>query len=328
MGRWLLVLVYVCSGQLLLAGDKIQSSFEGPVELEVWKHWQSAWNVERIEIQKPVFELKRGFEEPKDGSVNGPAFVQLLYRGAKASGLEVKFWGKAFVRGGQYDNRVEAIPEVKALSQEGADGSVFRFLAPGFLDEPGQRIVLAIHFEISDRGKSLFNYGVLPMVVRGKHNYFWKNQIDPFLAHGGHGQIQVANSASGETGLDTWNGQLFRPVVDYIDFNELAAGSEIGMHRHERNQELWLIQKGSVVVSHGMAKRAGADYPVQKKVDSSGAHSATNAFLASGGWIETRELGPGEFAAIVPDPKDDQSFCFHGLLALSDTEMVTMGAKN
>ncbi len=323
-----LVVAFLWSAHPCFAGDKIQSSFEGPVDLEVWKHWQTAWNVERIEIQKPLFELKRGFEEVKDGTTKGPAFLQLLYRGAKSTGLEVKFWGTAFVRGGQYDNRVEAIPEVKATSRETSDGSLFRFAAPSFLDEAGQRIVLSIHFEILDRGKSLFQYGVIPMYVRGSQNYFWKNQIDPFLAHGGHGHIEVANSSSGENGLDKWNGQLFRPTLDYVDYNFLKAGSEIGMHRHSANQELWLILSGTAVVSHGMAKRAGADYSVHKKVDSAGAEAPTNAFLASGGWVETRELGPGEFAAIVPNPKDDQSFCFHGLLALSDTFMYTMGTKN
>jgi hypothetical protein len=328
MGLCRLGLLFLWSAQAVFAGDKIQSYFEGPVDLEVWRHWQSAWNVERIEIQKPSFELIRGFEEAKNGSARGPAFCQLLYRGVKASGLEVRFWGFAFVRGGKYDNHLEAIPEIRATSQETKEGSVFRFAAPGFLDDPGERIVQSIHFEVLSRGKSLFNYGVLPMYVRGSQNYLWKNPIDSFLAHGGHGQIEVANASSGESGFDKWNGQLFNPTLGFVDYNNLKAGAEIGMHRHLQNQELWLVQSGSVVVSHGMAKRAGHDYSALKKVDSAGAQATTDAFPAGGGWLETRELGPGEFAAILPDPKDGQNFCYHGLLAFSDAQVFTMGTKN
>lgn len=304
----------------------VQSEFRGPVNLLVWRHWQPSWNVEVAPDSRTEFVLTRGLE-PRKSYPSVPK-IRLQFRKLKEEGLELVLTGKAFVRTGEYDTSVQPTRRLTARSTVSEDASIFELEAEDYLDASGKRIVSEIEFEIRRGNDVVYHYRVLPMYVRGAKNHYWNHRIDSFLAHAGSGGIAVANGSSGETGLDRWNGVLVQPQISFMDRNRLSEGAVIGLHRHQRNQEMWIVESGSVEVSNGMASRVSGYYQVGRQVDGKGTISEVPEFKASGGWLETRHLEPGEYAVIVPDPQQEDLVCFHGLRALSRASTFTLGTKN
>lgn len=274
----------------------------------------------------PDFVLTRYSETTPEGK--SATFLELVLHKFHENGLKARFFGSAYVREGAYGTKQLAIPSVETSGTKEGDKVKFQVPAPGFLDEPGVRIVSAIEFEVMRGAEQAYSYRLLPMYVRGSRNQYWNNNIDPVLAHSGSGRIEVANGSSAETGLDYWDGVLVRPTLNFIDRNSLSKGAQIGLHRHESNQEMWLVESGEVEVTNGIATRSSADYKARRPWDSSGEIREVSQFNASGGWIETRRLVAGEYSVIVPNSKAPNTVCFHGLKALSESNTFTMGTKN
>lgn len=315
------------SSSLFAANYQLQSRFTGPVRLKVWKHWQASWNVDLDLSASPEFILSRGFLEKDDGTKTPVIRLEMLM--LDEGGLRVRFTGEAFHRAGEYETRRGPIASVEATGIVQPMSTVFEVEAPEFVDESGKRIVTEIQFELLRGDQRLYHYRLLPMYVRGAVNHYWENQIDPYSAHAGSGKNSVANGSSGETGLDIWDGQLVKPTLEFIDRNTLSAGSRIGLHRHERNQEMWLIEKGQAWIYNGVASRTSENYQAPRIQNSKAELAEVAQFDAGGGWIEQRLLSEGEYSVIVPTPNDAMKVCFHGLRAAAEeTKTFTMGTKN
>lgn len=307
------------------ATDLVQSEFRGPVDLRVWKHMQDSWNVEEVPGSSPEFILRRGKEVGQKKTVG---FLELQYTAVAEAGLRVRFSGTAYKRFGPRGTKLEAVSVLEASSFVVGGASVFRIEAPEYVDEPGTRIVTEIEFEILRGSDCIYHYSVLPMYVRGSQNQYWQEVIDPYRAHAGKGVIEVASTSSSETNLDYWNGQRVQPSLSSIELFTVGRGSMIGLHRHVSNQEMWLINEGQFMVSHGMAKRVSDIQQVVRKWDSTGKIQSVDEFSAKSLYIEQRKLSSKEYVVIVPDPKETSSFCLHGLVALSEGSFFSMGTKN
>ncbi len=309
---------------LAFGAIEVQNIFEGPVKFAVWQHWQPSWNVEREPLD-PKFRLEIGRADTK-------GFVRLAFRKHLSTDLTASFWGESWERTGEYEDESKTITEQKVAGTRIGDGWEFLLSDDeAFLDVSGKRIVTKINFRISDAsGNPIYEYGIIPVYVRGSTNFHWSTAIDPYLAHVGRGKIGVANGTTSEnpSKMDHWNGVLVRPSLQFIDRNILDAGAKIGLHRHEANQEMWLVENGQVLVSHGMAPIIEYDQKVDRIWNSKGEKRTVTQHIAEGGWIEERTLRRGEYAIIVPNPAHRGNVCAHGLLAVTRSTTFTMGAKN
>ncbi len=302
---------------------EIQSRFVGPAKAKVWRHTQASWNVEDVTGSETLFELTRGLDD------GGAPFLKLVYRSAQP-GLSATFGSTTIERVGTWDMapRSPAEVTVSGISKNG----LTEFLVPNaaaFVDQESARFVQSIRFEVHQGSNRLFAETLIPMYVRGKGLTYWNNPIDAYGAHAGSGEISVATAAAAERGSwDTWEGRLVRPQLSYIERNTLSADSVIGLHRHEANQEVFLVDSGQATMTMGMIPVASGTYKVQRKWDGSGAVAETDEFYATGGWLETRTLKRGQLAVIVPDGARKDRVYVHGLRAITPVAFWTMGTKN
>ena len=303
---------------------ELQSEFSGPVNLNVWRHWQASWNVEEVDASSLAnhFVLSRGRE-------GGRPVVRLSFQGI---GDSARLDCRAIVRKDTW--RVEEennTPIFASRASGGLSDSSSSFIFSGAdacLDQLGQRIVTEIRFSVSDRNGATFSYGLRPMYVRGKNASYWDNPIDPYSAHAGTGLIRVATAMTAESGWDRWDGVLVRPTLNFVDRNMMSAGGRVGLHRHEANQELYFIESGRALMKMGMAPKASSNRSVLRRWSGSGGDQATEEFSAEGGWLETRSLEAGEIAVIVPNSENRDTVYFHGIDAQTDLIFWTMGSKN
>lgn len=299
----------------------IQSRFIGPTQIKVWRHWQQSWNVENT-TSAIQFELIRGLD------ASSVPYVLLRYKSQEA-GLRAVIRSKSFDRKSEWEVASVAHPERESLGQMTEGWAEFTFKDASFwVDQDGVRAVTDIDFEIYRGNERVYGYELQPMYARGRDLSYWNNKIDSYSAHGGSGVIQVSTTLNQGLGWDKWKGTQVRPVLDYIERNTTEAGAEIGLHRHEQNQEIWSVERGRYVVINGVAERNGGNYPVQRKWASSGTLQDTEEFQAQGGWMETRFLTPGQFSIIVPSSANPNSVYHHGIRSLSDGVFWTLGAKN
>lgn len=305
----------------LSASAEIQSEFRGPIQLKVWQHWQQSWNVEDVTGNNAQFVFTRGT------NTNTP-FAELRLRSVQG-GLQAKISCAAYVRTETW--KVEEKPG-RVLEVNGTkSGEWTTFTADNFsecTDKQGERIVTNIDLQVFSGTNKVFSYQLKPMYIRGAKSNYWNNPIDPHSAHAGSGQISVATAMTAENGWDKWNGNLVKPILNFVDRNTLSADSFIGLHRHEANQELYFVESGKMKMLAGVASRNGANYTVRRPWDSKGQLQDTPEFSANGGWIEERTLGPGEISVIVPTGADSNSVYFHGIKAVTEAVFWTMGSKN
>lgn len=313
-------------GLLAQSFSQVQSEFRGPVEGIVWKHWQASWNVE-VNRGQGQFRLTRG------RSSTGSPLVKLDYRGDLRYPKAI-LRGKRRVRSGVWEVGSQEIPAVSVSQQvTGGDSVSFVFSdgAKDFLDLPGEQTLLEINFAIFDGDVEVFQHSLTPMFIRGKNSAsYWTNEIDPVLAHNGEGSISVSTMLAAENTWEQMNGVLVQPNVSFVERNTLAAGSRIGLHRHEKNQEMYFIEEGRLMMSMGMAKKSSDIYEVTRTFDSLGNSFKTQEFEIAGGWVETREMNPGDFSVIVPNPIQSRygEVYFHGIDALENSVFWTAGSKN
>lgn len=301
-----------------------QNIFRGPIQLKVWKHWQASWNVEDVTGDNFAFELIRQ---------ESPASLVLNYRTTEPS-----------LRAEITCDRLQKVADWAMAPQTGSTQSAqmfqnsnhqfqtARFTNPrDCLDLGGQRIITNIRFRVvrTTNNQEIFAYAVNPMYVRGPQIYRVNNPIDPHSAHAGRGQISVGKQMTAEDGNDFWDGILVKLSLGFVDLNRMLAGGVIGLHRHERNQEAYLIQSGQGRMLVGVAQQVpGSNRREQRRWNSAGANQETDVFDANGGYIEQRDLGPGDIAVIVPNPNNSNTIYFHGIEALTDLTFSTMGTKN
>lgn len=295
-----------------------QSRFVGPVDLNVWRHWQPSWNVENV-TQGIRFELIRG----EDGLRR--AYVRLRYRDAKPT-LKARIGARVLERDGTWGVREKIVDLGPVDGVAGPEWTDFWFEgATDLIDQDDVRVVTQIGFGIYDDEREVYHYGLEPMFARGR---YWNNPIEGYSAHAGSGAISVETLFDAEKGWKVWNGQVVGPELGYIERNKLEKDAVIGLHRHERNQEVWQVESGLFVVHNGMAARSGPNASVERPWDSAGKMVRTDQFPARGGWIESRHLGPGELSIIVPNPNQSDNVQFHGIRAVTDGIFWTMGKKN
>lgn len=308
------------------ARAEIQGRFVGPVSLKIWKHWQASWNVENTTpAEGSLFELIRARDR------SGNAYVTLNFRQRRRGDapLRARLQCTAYVRNGDWSVEERTGRESFADGSPNGESMGFSFYGvDDCIDTSEERIVTRIRFEVLSGRRSVYAATLVPMYVRGKHNSYWKNPIDPYLVHGGEGSIQVAASMAGEMGWDLWDGILVKPSLGFVERSLLTAGSVLGLHRHERNQEVLSLESGSVELTLGMAARVGDSYRVQRKWDSTGKSMETEEFQAQGGWMETRTLHAGELGVIVPNPERQDMVYFHGLKVVENLVLWTMGSRN
>ncbi len=299
-----------------------QSLFKGPVQLKVWKHWQQSWNVENASSEY-LFELERGWEQ-------NSSYVKLKFKNTGAN-LKARISCESYIPEGPWAmKKVQSENfEVVQLNTD-ANFTHFQFKDIPCADEALKRIVTEIKFSIlAPDGSVLLDYKLLPMYVRGKDQSYWDNKILSYNAHAGTGDINVANGMNAENGNDTWGGVLVRPALNFVDRNVMMAGATIGLHRHEKNQEAYLIEAGKATMHVGMAARVeGSNRQVTRRWDLEGTSKETEEFDAQGGWIESRTMTPGQISVIVPNPQDQGTVYFHGIDADETTTFFTMGTKN
>lgn len=312
-----LALFFPCAS---LAG--VQSEFRGPVRLKVWQHWQQSWNVEDVTADNAQFFFERGTE-------NGVPYIQLRYRNSAGQDLKARIRCDGYVRTALWNVAEKTGNPYAIVGRRDGEWNIFRLAnAPECLDKAGDRIVTRVEMEVFSGARQVFAYQLKPMYVRGSKSHYWNNPIDPFSAHGGFGQVSVATAMSGESGWDKWNGVLVKPTLDFVDRNTMTAGSLVGLHRHQTNQELYFIEMGQMKMLAGVANRSGANYTALRLWDGSGRVQETTEFQAAGGWIEERILEAGEVSVIVPAGLQKDTIYFHGIQALTNATFWTMGAKN
>lgn len=311
------------------AADSVQSRFSGPVELKVWKHWQASWNVEEIKPERYTFDLFRGHTDA------GKPFFRVHFNSlVKVS--EARLECEAYVANDMWSMRKEKLQtQSKSLSEAILDTNVFVFEDSNCVDEAQKKIVTKISFQIfNEEGVVVYGYSVKPMYLRGRDQNYWDNEIPSYSAHAGSGTIFVANGIDEKRidnqRTDTWDGVSVNPTLNFLDRNRMKAGAKIGLHRHEANQELYLIEEGSAWMHMGLAPVVdGSLERVQRKFSlAEGDVQITDQFTAQGGWIESRLMTKGQISVIVPNPSNNNTVYFHGIDAVEDTVFFTMGTKN
>lgn len=302
---------------------KIQSRFVGPVNLKVWKHWQPSWNVED-DTSNFRFALYRSASGEK-GKVTLSLFNE------KESDVTGQLECEAYKRTEQWKVEKKLGKTLTATGTRAPHGELeFAFEgADDCIDVAGKNLTQKILVRVvNNKGKGIFEYSVMPMYVRGKNHTYWNNEIPPYTAHGGSGKISVATMLAGEAGWDTWNGTVVKPELLFADRNTMKAGAVIGMHRHEANQEAYVIESGQAEMIMGIAQKHGEIRKTQKVWDGDGNKQDTDEFSAAGGWKEIRYLEPGEMAIIVPNKEHKDTVYFHGIRAATDLVFWTMGSRN
>ena len=298
-----------------------QSSFTGPIQIKVWKHWQQSWNVENVTAENYQFTLVRGI---------GSSEVILKYRTTETS-LNASIKCEGYIKTDKWSMQVREGTN-QTTSSGIRDGQFIILKFPSnteCVDSEGLRIVTKISFQISrPSGQKIYDYSLVPMYVRGKDTYYWKNDISSYSAHAGTGQISVSNLFSGEKNIDLWNGILVKPILNFVDRNTMTTGSFIGLHRHENNQEAYFMESGEAKMIVGLVSRSTPDRRVHRKWEENGSAQETDEFSAEGGWVESRVLKPGEVSVIVPSANQPNAVYFHGIQAIQNSVFWTMGTKN
>ncbi len=300
-------------------GDVIQSSFEGPLNLEVWKHWQASWNVERRE-QAVDFQLARGWDS------EGSRFLELRYT-RPLHNATAEFSVKHLRRTGEWEVSEISLPAFTIVGLQDESSTLFRLQTDDATDFSGKHVVSEIHFRVLSDNSEIFSETVHPMFVRGKNQLHFENEIDPHSAHAGQGTVVVGGASISDRGIGEWQGRLVNPLLSFMDRNLLLAGSAVGLHRHVQNQEMFFVESGSAVVQNGVAQTDGDTYRVERKWNSAGDIKETDAVRGSGGWLETRTLKAGQATVIVPDPDSKSTIYFNGISAESDVVFWTMGTR-
>jgi hypothetical protein len=325
MGRFFCFLILLIA-QMGFGSSLIQNTFQGPVSLNLWQDWQSHWNIEEASNAQPDFTLTLGRSEPAAPGAIGKGFIELTVHRAHAEGRTASIWGEITRRASQFDIRSEPLTKIDmGTGTASQTGTVFRLETEDFLDQPGLRILTSIAFEVSEKGSPVLQYGVTPMYVRGNAIHVSAAKIDPVLLHNGSGEIEVALWAAPKEPSDSWEGRSIETAVCTALPVKLGANAKIGCHRHQTTNEMVVIQTGIVEMVHGSAVRSSANRRATHAWSST-VTKETDQFSASGGWIEKRALGPGDVAWIVPDPKDADRVCFHGLLALAPSQVLLLGS--
>lgn len=300
-----------------------QSRFVGPLELKVWKHWQPSWNVE-AETSPRGFSLIRSIDGER-GQVSLTLYDQ---RKTELKGI---LRCEALKRTDTWKVELKTGREFSTVNFQNPQGDA-QFIwdnSDDCVDVSEKNITQKLSVRVTDKqGKELFSYSVSPMYVRGKNQSYWNNPISSFSAHAGTGNISIATLLSGENGWDQWNGTLVKPILSFADRNTMKAGALVGLHRHEANQEIYLIESGQAEMVMGVAARVSDSYKTMRPWDEKGEKKETDEFAAQGGWKETRFLNPAEAAIIVPSPTDKNTVYFHGINARTDVVFWTMGSRN
>ncbi len=319
-------LIFLSLSPLAKAQNKIQSSFKGPVSLKVWEHWQQSWNVEEVSTSY-LFELQRGTQE------NGNAYTTLKLKSVM-NDLEARIQCESYVPRDMWSMQVQ---QSETLSQKAqsydAGNAYFHFDKAPCTDEVSKRIVRRISFKVFNNiGEEVFNFSLVPMYVRSKDQNYWNNPIPAYSAHAGTGDVMVSNwiSDGNDPQSDTWGDVRVKPVLNFVDLNFMKKDAKIGLHRHERNQEAYLIVEGKATMLMGLAPKVpGSEERVSRPWSlAQGDVRDVNQFSAYGGWIESRILNANELSVIVPRPDNNDTVYFHGINAEEDTRFFTMGTKN
>jgi len=152
------------------------------------------------------------------------------------------------------------------------------------------------------------------------------------MAHVGTGSFSIELLSSLDKSWDSYSGRKVVPKLSFIERNTISGDASVGTHRHEANQEMWFIEKGEIVVEHGIAGRNSSNYIVSRQWSSNGEKKDTTQFDASGGWIESRTLKAGDFTVIVPNSENKNEVTFNGFKSVwnVDDEVIfwTLGTKN
>ncbi|MEZ4749357.1 MAG: hypothetical protein R3B54_01650 [Bdellovibrionota bacterium] len=299
----------------------VQSTFTGPASLKVWQHWQQSWNVEDVTAGEWKFKLTRGMDGPTP-------FVSLEYKSSDKE-LKATVQCRYRERTDVWQNQIAEGKEKQVQSRSGGDVATFEFKNfADCVDQNEKRIVESIKFKIEKGDKTIYEYSLTPMYVRGKNQVYWDNPIAAYSAHAGSGKIRVATAMSAEAKWDKWQGILVKPVLEFVDRNTMEAEAFIGLHRHEAHQEAYFIESGEAVMLSGVSARSGENYKTLRQWDEKGATQETTQFDAEGGWVESRNLSSGEVSVVVPNPENKDAVYFHGIRAVKDTVFWTMGSKN
>ncbi|MGZ3708649.1 MAG: hypothetical protein ACXVBC_07050 [Bdellovibrionota bacterium] len=283
-----------------------------------------SWNVDEVRPVDYLFQVSRNVD------ANGAGDLKLIYRSQES--LQATIDCAGLERSGEWKVHVVQGAKLSATGVRENGKNTFHFAdTKSCFDENGKRVVREIHFKILQKDHVIFQTTVLPMYLRGTGRFYWGNHVDAYSAHGGSGSgVQVETAMAAERGdWDTWNGTLVKPTVSYFERNSIPAKTVIGLHRHEKNQDVFLMESGEAVVTMGMAEIAGTQHATERKwLGSPPENHATVEYSARGGWIERRPFLPGQIAVIVPDPKESKKVLFHGITAKSDTVFWTLGTKN
>jgi len=320
LGVWFLLFTAALTSQGV---EKVQSRFVGPNSLKVWQHWQNSWNVDSSEA-KYQYELVR----LTDGKSSTISFEHSQLKGEGLKGfLRCESW----VRKGDWDGEVK-LGQERMVKADGAGYKIsFRWPdAVECVDRSEKNLTRRLELRIEDAaGKKLFSESFVPMHVRGKNASYWNNRIPPYNAHAGKGEINVATQLQTDKEWDKWDGIQVSPVLNFVDRNTLKADAFIGLHRHEANQEVYLVESGEAEMAMGVAYPVGEPYTVERLFwEESGTKQNVQEFKAERGYTEFRVMSAGDLSVIVPDKTKNRVY-FHGLKAISP-ELVfwTMGTKN
>lgn len=296
------------------------------MELKVWQHWQQSWNVEDV-TQDHLFEFERGFDE------EAKPLSTLKFK-TELSNLEARIQCETYVPKDMWSMHTISSEVLSVKSQAiGLDRAFFEFENAPCTDEKAVRIVRKIHFKIiNDIGEEIYSYTLIPMYVRSKDQNYWNNPIPAYSAHAGSGDIAVSNwiSDGSDPQSDTWGDIRVSPTLNFVDLNFMKKDSKIGLHRHERNQEAYLILEGQATMLMGVAAKVlDSEEKVMRQWSLAPDDvKEVTQFTAQGGWIESRTLNAAELSVIVPHPSLQDTVYFHGINAVEDTRFFTMGTKN
>jgi len=311
-------------GSTLLAAARIQSEFRGPVALSVWQHWQASWNVERDRSFPETFRLTRGWEESQK------PFVDFYWEGSLPGDIAF-LTCEGLRRKGEWEVEPFRSQIWEARARLDSGKSHFDFAeVESCLDIGGKSLATKLIVQVRRDNQMVFEYALIPMYVRGKDLGYWDNQIVAYSAHAGAGSIRVSTQLAGEQGWDTWDGTRVEPRLTFGDLNHMTEGSEIGLHRHVTNQEMYLVAEGKLKVENGVAPLTGnSARKVRRLFDAvTGEFRDVEQFQAEGGWIESRVIEPQQFSLIVPHPGNGGTVYFHGARAVTPCAFWTMGARN
>src|SRR5262245_6003326 len=90
---------------------EVQSTFEGPVKLKVWQHWQQSWNVENVTNPDEIkFVIERGFVE--EGGIRLP-YIKVKYRTYENTINRVRIQSEVYLPQDQWSMRKELRPAVE-----------------------------------------------------------------------------------------------------------------------------------------------------------------------------------------------------------------------